>query len=191
MATGLQAKDRICAAPPRITRVGIDVLNKDHLPMTHAEAMDIDEARARERQEALADFWETLKRLPAYARLVATMARDERVPWSARAMLLFGGAYLVSPLDLVPGIIPVAGQLDDLYVVLAALKQALRMTPDEVATEYLERYELDTEVIDGDLAAIRTLVRVGVVHGARWSMRQVDRAGRWVGDMVARARSER
>ena len=91
--------------------------------MTHAEAMDIDEARARERQEALADFWETLKRLPAYARLVATMARDERVPWSARAMLLFGGAYLVSPLDLVPGIIPVAGQLDDLYVVLAALKQ--------------------------------------------------------------------
>ena len=159
--------------------------------MTHAEAMDIDEARARERQEALADFWETLKRLPAYARLVATMARDERVPWSARAMLLFGGAYLVSPLDLVPGNIPVAGQLDDLYVVLAALKQALRMTPDEVATEYLERYELDTEVIDSDLAAIRTLVRVGVVHGARWSMRQVDRAGRWVGDMVARARSER
>ena len=159
--------------------------------MTHAEAMNIDEERARERQEALADFWETLKRLPAYARLVASMARDDRVPWGARSMLVVAGAYLVSPLDLVPGIIPVAGQLDDLYVVLAALRQALRMTPEEVGAEYVERYGLDIDTIDGDLAAIRTLVRVGVVHGARWSMRQLDRAGRWVGGMVARARSER
>jgi hypothetical protein len=106
-------------------------------------------------------------------------------------MLIVGGAYLVSPLDLVPGIIPVAGQLDDLYVVLAAVRQALRMTPDAVGAEYLERYGLDIGTIDSDLATIRTLVRVGVVHGARWSMRQLDRAGRWVGGMVARARSER
>lgn len=158
--------------------------------MTHAEAMDIDEARATERREALADFWEILKRLPAYGRLVVTMARDERVPWSARGVLLVGGAYLVSPLDLVPGVIPVAGQLDDLYVVLAALRQALRMTPAEIGEEYLERYGLDLRIVDSDLAAICRLVRVGVVHGARWSMRQLDRAGRWVGDMVARARSE-
>lgn len=158
--------------------------------MTHAEAMNIDEERARERREALADFWETVKRLPAYARLVAAMARDNRVPWRSRAMLVVGGAYLVSPLDLVPGIIPVAGQLDDLYVVLMALRQALRMTPDDVGAEYLERYRLDIGTIDGDLATIRTLVRVGVVHGARWSARQIDRAGRWVGDRLARARSD-
>lgn len=158
--------------------------------MTHAEAMNIDEERARERREALADFWETVKRLPAYARLVAAMARDNRVPWRSRAMLVVGGAYLVSPLDLVPGIIPVAGQLDDLYVVLMALRQALRMTPDDVGAEYLERYGLDIGTIDGDLATIRTLVRVGVVHGARWSARQIDRAGRWVGDRLARARSD-
>jgi uncharacterized membrane protein YkvA (DUF1232 family) len=159
--------------------------------MTHAEAMNIEDERATERREALADFWETVKRLPAYARLVATMARDDRVPWSARSMLVAGGTYLVWPLDLVPGIIPVAGQLDDLYVLLMALRQALRMTPDEVGAEYLERFGLDLDTVDGDLATIRTLVRVGVVHGARWSMRQLDRAGRWVGDRLARARSNR
>jgi uncharacterized membrane protein YkvA (DUF1232 family) len=158
--------------------------------MTHAEAMNIDDERARERREALADFWETVKRLPTYARLVAAMARDNRVPWRSRAMLVAGGAYLVSPLDLVPGIIPVAGQLDDLYVVLTALRQALRMTPDDVEAECLARYGLDIGTIDGDLATIRTLVRVGVVHGARWGARQLDRAGRWVGDRLARARSD-
>jgi uncharacterized membrane protein YkvA (DUF1232 family) len=171
---------------------GVDDSIKDHPRMTtHAEAMDSDDARAQERREAIADFWETLKRLPAYARLVATMARDDRVPWGARAMLIGGGAYLVAPLDLVPGIIPVAGQLDDLYVVLTALRQALRMAPDEIEAEYLERFGLDIGTIDGDLATIRTLVRVGVVHGARWSMRQLDRAGRWVGGRLAWARSDR
>jgi uncharacterized membrane protein YkvA (DUF1232 family) len=157
--------------------------------MRHAEAMDIEEERARERRAALADFWETVKRLPAYARMVAAMARDPRVPWRSRAMLVVGGAYLVSPLDLVPGIIPVAGQLDDMYVVLTATRQALRMSPDTVGAEYLARYGLDAETIDGDLATIRTLVRVGVVHGTRWSARQLGRAGRWVGDTLARARS--
>ena len=157
--------------------------------MTRTEAMDADEQRAQERREALADFWETLKRLPAYGKLVAAMARDSRVPGRARAMLAVGGAYMVSPLDLVPGIIPVAGQLDDMYVVLMAIRQALRMTPDDVAAEYLDRYGLDTAIIDADLATIRRLVRVGVVQGARWSARQLGRGGRWVGDMLARARS--
>jgi hypothetical protein len=96
----------------------------------------------------------------------------------------------VSPLDLVPGIIPVAGQLDDMYVVLMAIRQALRMSPDEVGEEYLTRYGLDAGTIDGDLATIRRLVRVGVVQGARWSARQLGRGGRWVGDRLARARSK-
>lgn len=159
--------------------------------MTRTEAMDADDDRAQERREALADFWVTVKRLPAYGRLVAAMVRDPRVPNRSRAMLAVGGAYMVSPVDLVPGIIPVAGQLDDMYVVLMAIRQALRMTPDAVGEEYLTRYELDIDTIDADLAAIRRLVRVGVVQGARWSMRQLDRAGRWVGDALARARSKR
>jgi uncharacterized membrane protein YkvA (DUF1232 family) len=153
------------------------------------ESFEPDDPRARERREALAGFWESVKRLPAYARLVATMARDSRVPNRSRAMLAVGGAYLVSPIDLVPGIIPVAGQLDDMYVLLMAIRQALRMTPPDVTAEYLNRYGLDTETIDADLAAIRRLVRVGVTDGARWSWRQLDRAGRWVGGRLSQARS--
>jgi uncharacterized membrane protein YkvA (DUF1232 family) len=157
----------------------------DSLP-NGRDGQDGQDRRSQERREALDAFWVSVKRLPTYARLVAALARDPRVPNRARAMLAVGGAYLVSPIDLVPGIIPVAGQLDDMYIVLMAVRQALRMAPKEVADEYLERYQLDDSVIDEDLAAIRRLVRVGVSQGARWSWTQLDRLGRRVGDMVTR-----
>src|SRR5690606_11747919 len=66
----------------------------------------------------LAPVWALIKRLPAYMRLSANLARDPRVPKTAKASLALGGIYVVSPVDLIPGIIPVAGQLDDLYVLL-------------------------------------------------------------------------
>jgi len=150
----------------------------------------VGDARAQERREALAAFWETVRRLPAYARLSAALTRDPRVSNGARAMLVAGGAYLVSPIDLIPGIIPVVGQIDDVYVVLIAIRQALRTVPDEVAEDYLERYQLDVATIDDDLAAIRRLVRIGVTDGARWSWRQLDRLGRRMSRMMARRGSE-
>jgi uncharacterized membrane protein YkvA (DUF1232 family) len=158
----------------------------DMLPTADAEAL---ERRARERREALAAFWEVVKRLPAYVRLIAALARDPRVPHRARAALAVAGAYAVSPIDLVPGIIPVAGQMDDVYVALTAIRQALRMTPPAVAAEHLRRYGLDATTLDDDLAAIRRLVRVGVTEGARWGRAQLSRLGRQIGDAMARRRS--
>lgn len=143
-------------------------------------------ARAEARREALADFWETVKRLPTYARLIAALVRDPRVPHRARAMLAVAGAYAISPIDLVPGIIPVAGQMDDVYVALMATRQALRMVPADVADDALRRYGLDDATIDGDLATIRRLVRIGVTDGARWGMGQLSRLGRGIGEMLAR-----
>jgi uncharacterized membrane protein YkvA (DUF1232 family) len=152
---------------------------------------EVTDARARERREALDAFWVTVRRLPTYARLIAALLRDRRVSNRARAVLAVGGAYAVSPIDLVPGIIPVAGQMDDVYVALMATRQALRMVPAEVAEEALLRYGLDESTIDSDLATIRRLVRIGVTDGARWSWSRLDRLGRRVGDAVARSRSER
>jgi uncharacterized membrane protein YkvA (DUF1232 family) len=113
-------------------------------------------------ESALEPMWDLIRRLPRYVRLASAMARDPRVPTSAKTMLAIGGAYLVSPIDLVPGIIPVAGQLDDLYVVLTGLQQAIRVTPKAVVDEHLEKSGLTTEDISDDLAAIRRFVRKGV-----------------------------
>lgn len=41
-------------------------------------------------------------------------ARDPRTPWHAKLLALLVAAYTVSPLDLIPGFIPVIGYLDDL-----------------------------------------------------------------------------
>lgn len=117
-------------------------------------------------------MWQLIKRLPAYARLSAALARDPRIPRSAKAMLVAGGAYLVSPIDLVPGFIPVAGQLDDLYVVLMGLRQAIRTSPPAVIEEHFERVGLPTTIVDEDLRAIRTFVRRGV----RWSLHSGGKA---------------
>ena len=110
----------------------------------------------------LAPMWDLIKRLPAYVRLSTNLARDGRVPKTAKVTLALGGAYAVSPVDLIPGIIPVAGQLDDLYVLLTGLQQATRIAPDDVVREHLAAAGLEERAIDDDLAALRTFVRQGV-----------------------------
>jgi uncharacterized membrane protein YkvA (DUF1232 family) len=100
-------------------------------------------------------YLEMVTRLPMYARLGADLARDPDVPATAKASLVAAGAYAISPIDLVPGIIPVAGQMDDLAALLLAIRFAVRMTPKEVAFPHLERAGITTQQIDADLKSVR------------------------------------
>jgi uncharacterized membrane protein YkvA (DUF1232 family) len=106
-------------------------------------------------------------------------------------MLAVGGAYAISPIDLVPGIIPVAGQIDDLYVLLTGLQQAIRACPDDVIAEHFAAIELSPSVVDEDLAIIRTFVRQGV----NWALRNGGKAAagltRQVAAFASRARQRR
>lgn len=110
---------------------------------------------------ALSAFWNVVLRIPAYARLIAAMSVDPDVPKAAKTSLVVGGAYLVSPIDLIPGVIPVAGQVDDLYVVLTALRFAIHISPQEVTARHLAAQRIHPEQIDHDLGVIRRLVKVG------------------------------
>lgn len=116
----------------------------------------------------LAPMWELIRRLPAYARLTSALVRDPAVPPVAKACLVVGGAYLVSPIDLIPGIIPVAGQIDDLYVVLTGLQQAIRLSPPAVVDAHFGAVGLTPGIVDDDLAAIRKVVRHGIVSTLRY-----------------------
>ena len=64
--------------------------------------------------------------IPDCVVLVARLARDPRVPRRRRLLLLGLIVYLASPLDLVPDVVPVAGQLDDAIVVALVLRHLLR-----------------------------------------------------------------
>lgn len=124
-----------------------------------------------------------IMRLPAYTRLALALAREPALRWLHKAMLLGGVAYVVSPIDLIPGFIPVLGQLDDLTVALWSLRAALRAAPPEVAVHHLTVNGLTWEMLDEDLARIgrsgRLLTRVGLLIGQR----AVEGLGRKLWDM--------
>ncbi|MDQ7859551.1 MAG: YkvA family protein [Armatimonadota bacterium] len=115
-----------------------------------------------------------LGRLPAYARLALALLREPALPSRHKALLVVGVCYLLSPVDLIPALVPVLGQLDDLAVALIALRLTLRAMPPEVAERHLTAHALSWARLDADLA------RVGR------SGRLVVRAGLWAGERLAR-----
>ena len=66
-------------------------------------------------------------------------ARDPRTPWSARIVAGLTAAYALSPIDLIPDVIPVLGLLDDLLIVPLGIWLALRLIPADLMAEMRER----------------------------------------------------
>jgi uncharacterized membrane protein YkvA (DUF1232 family) len=62
-------------------------------------------------------------------------ARDERVPWYAKAVAGAVAAYALSPVDLIPDFIPVLGYLDDLIIVPLGIMLAVRLVPADLMME--------------------------------------------------------
>jgi uncharacterized membrane protein YkvA (DUF1232 family) len=67
--------------------------------------------------------------------LVRRLAVDSRVPMHSRLALVAVLVYLVSPFDLIPDFIPVAGQIDDAVVLLLVLRHLLRAAGPLVVQE--------------------------------------------------------
>lgn len=79
-----------------------------------------------------------LRGLLTQARLAARLFREPAVPVVAKAVPVLGGLYLIWPLDFLPDIFPVLGQLDDLGIALAALELFLRLCPDAPTAHHRE-----------------------------------------------------
>ena len=124
-------------------------------------------------------FLALVGRLPRYLRLAVGLAGDPRLPRSRRAALLVAAAYLASPVDLVPGIIPVVGQIDDIAVALLALRAALRALDPATREEQLEAAALVPEDLDADLATLGAT--------AAWLGRRSIAVGRRLGTLALSA----
>lgn len=77
-----------------------------------------------------------LRLLPDVLRLVTRLARDPRVPRSARVRLWLLLGYLALPFDLVPDFIPVLGYADDAILVSWVLRSVIRAAGPEVVAEH-------------------------------------------------------
>ncbi len=69
------------------------------------------------------------------ARLAVQLLRDPRVPALVKLIPLLAVVYVLSPIDLLPDTIPVLTQLDDVAVLLLALRMFLDLAPAEVRSE--------------------------------------------------------
>jgi uncharacterized membrane protein YkvA (DUF1232 family) len=127
-------------------------------------------------------FGALLKRVPRYGRLALALGRDPTIAKARRAAVLAGAAYLISPIDLVPGIIPVLGQLDDLLVVMLALKLALDGLEPTRRRQHLAAVGLAEADLAADVRAVGSTTawvgRRGVRLGARAATVGARAAGR-------------
>ena len=100
----------------------------------------------RSRQEVLK---EALLLLPNLGKLLYRLLRDQRVPLGRRLAMGAVGAYLASPVDLIPDFIPVLGGVDDLLLTAFAIDYLLKASPDEVIAEHWDGSEDGLELVRG------------------------------------------
>jgi uncharacterized membrane protein YkvA (DUF1232 family) len=70
-------------------------------------------------------------------RLVLRLMGDRRVPYRLKLLIPAAIVYLVSPIDLVPDILPALGHIDDVVVVILSVAVFLAMAPRDVVLEHL------------------------------------------------------
>lgn len=78
---------------------------------------------------------ERLARLRRDTLALYLACRDPRVPWYAKAVAASVVAYALSPIDLVPDVIPVLGHLDDLVIVPLGVALAVSLVPRDLSDE--------------------------------------------------------
>lgn len=136
-------------AASRATEGGMDAIDEIEIVGPDEAVHEAPEPFPRDRAA------EIIRRLPSYARLGWNIGRDPKLSRSRRGVLMAAAAYVVSPIDAVPGIIPVIGQLDDLLVLVAAITWALASMPAERRERHLADVGLSASDIADDLDALR------------------------------------
>jgi uncharacterized membrane protein YkvA (DUF1232 family) len=149
----------------------------------------------------LKDLWERLPpemralltrlvgRLPSYVRLAWNLVRDPELTHRQKLGVYAGGLYNLSPIDAVPGIIPILGQLDDYAALLLGIRTTLRACDPEVRRRHLAACNCTEERLDEDIVAIRRVAGLitGKVARAAWTpIRDSGRAWYQMGQNLVR-----
>jgi uncharacterized membrane protein YkvA (DUF1232 family) len=105
------------------------------------------------RRRRARELMERIGALPwrAKTQLAGELFRDPRVPLAVRIAMPLLVLYLVLPIDLIPDIIPVIGQIDDLILIVLVAGLLLRAVPMDVVWGHIDDLELAYgDVIEGE-----------------------------------------
>lgn len=75
--------------------------------------------------------------MPSFVRLFLRLLGDSRVGLFAKAILISGVIYAITPLDFLPDLLPMLGQMDDLAIFAMACKMFLQLCPLPVVREHV------------------------------------------------------
>jgi len=73
---------------------------------------------------------------PNLVRLVGRLLRDPRVPRRAKISLGIAAAYVVSPVDVIPEVVPVVGWADDVILIMFAVDSLIDRAGPELVDEH-------------------------------------------------------
>jgi uncharacterized membrane protein YkvA (DUF1232 family) len=76
------------------------------------------------------------KLMPDLVLLVRDLARDGTIPRRVRARIWFLLAWMASPIDLIPDLLPVIGLLDDAVLVYVVLRSVARSAGGQVLARH-------------------------------------------------------
>ncbi len=118
-----QSQDTAIAAAVEKTRNKAEEYARDPGKSGKLLSDAIQKANAQDHSQGpLADVWQNLT---ALFRLLQAYSRKEYtdIPWGSIVMVVIAIIYFVSPVDLVPDFIPVAGYVDDATVIAFVIRQ--------------------------------------------------------------------
>jgi uncharacterized membrane protein YkvA (DUF1232 family) len=108
----------------------------------------------------LAQWKQRARLLKREVRALALACRDRRTPWYAKVLAGCVVAYALSPIDLIPDVIPVLGYLDDLVLLPLGVLAVRAMIPAAVLAECRARAEAA-----GEAGRPRNWVAAAVIVG--------------------------
>jgi len=95
------------------------------------------QAREHVRRHRPWDIFNFVRHLPSFVRLFVRLLRDARVSVFAKALLMSALVYCLSPLDFIPDLLPMLGQVDDLAIFVMACRAFISLSPREVVRQHV------------------------------------------------------
>jgi uncharacterized membrane protein YkvA (DUF1232 family) len=133
----------------------LDIAEEETL--TENQSLKIQEIKP-ERRQARGILKEALLLIPNFLKLLFRLFKDSRVPVAEKALLVGAIVYVVSPLDLIPDVIPFIGEVDDLYLIALTVIRLLNRAPDVAIREHWDGRGDITSVVHKIVAAAQYIL---------------------------------
>lgn len=101
---------------------------------------------------------DTVLMIPNLVKLIGRLLADPRVPRRSKMVLGAAAAYVASPIDLIPEVIPVIGWADDVIFIMMALDALIARSGPEIVEEHWDGPNDLLGLIEDVLSLARNMV---------------------------------